>query len=250
MGGESTAAGCGVDNHDDGFTGCLAREITARTQRPVQWQVVGQFGATARRIRYRLLPQLGEDLNVAVLLAGGNDVMSGRSPNQWRDDVSAIVDDLMERADHVVVAGIPPFALFPSMPTTLGRYLSERAAALDDVSRQICAVRPCTTWFTRPALDPDETAVRQVTRLGYRPTDVRHIVLTNPRYTSRPVWNKAHAAIRAQPKADLPARRPDHARRSAPGRGFPWGYGWWPRSESPLTYMPAITGELGLKGQQ
>jgi hypothetical protein len=51
--GESTAAGCGVDNHDDGFTGCLAREITARTQRPVHWQVVGQFGATARRIRYR-----------------------------------------------------------------------------------------------------------------------------------------------------------------------------------------------------
>jgi lysophospholipase L1-like esterase len=154
--GESTAAGCGVDNHDDGFTGCLAREITARTQRPVQWQVVGQFGATARRIRYRLLPQLGEDLNVAVLLAGGNDVMSGRNPDQWRDDVSAIVDDLMERADHVVVAGIPPFALFPSMPTTLGRYLSERAAALDDVSRQICAVRPCTTWVTLTEVPPPD----------------------------------------------------------------------------------------------
>jgi glyoxylase-like metal-dependent hydrolase (beta-lactamase superfamily II) len=28
-------------------------------------------------------------------------------------------------------------------------------------------------------LDPDETAVRQVTRLGYRPEDVRHIVLTH-----------------------------------------------------------------------
>jgi hypothetical protein len=128
--GESTAAGCGVDNHDDGFTGCLAREITARTQRPV--------------------------LNVAVLLAGGNDVMSGRSLDQWRDDVSAIVDDLMERADHVVVAGIPPFALFPSMPTTLGRYLSERAAALDDVSRQICAVRPCTTWVTMTEVPPPD----------------------------------------------------------------------------------------------
>jgi lysophospholipase L1-like esterase len=146
--GESTAAGCGVDNHDDGFTGCLAREVTARTQRPVQWQVVGRFGATARRIRYQLLPQLDEDFDVAVLLAGGNDVMSGRSPGQWSDDVSAIVDGLMERAGHVVAAGVPPFALFPSMPTTLGRYLGERAAALDDVSRQICAVHPCTTWIT------------------------------------------------------------------------------------------------------
>jgi lysophospholipase L1-like esterase len=152
--GESTAAGSGVDNHDEGFTGCLAREINARTQRPVQWQVAGQFGATARRIRYRLVPQLGVDLNVAVLLAGGNDVMSRRSPDHWRDDVSAIVDELVERADRVVVAGIPPFALFPSMPTTLGRYLSKRAAALDDVSRQICAVRPCTTWVTMTGNPP------------------------------------------------------------------------------------------------
>jgi lysophospholipase L1-like esterase len=154
--GESTAAGCGVDNHDDGFAGWLAREITTRTQWPVQWQVVGQFGATARRIRYRLLPQLGEDLNVAVLLAGGNDVMSRRSPDQWREDVSAIVDDLMERADYVVVTGMPPFALFPSMPTTLGCYLSERAAALDAISRQICAVRPCTTWVEMTEVPPPD----------------------------------------------------------------------------------------------
>jgi len=112
--GESTAAGSGVDTHDEGFAGCLAREINARTRRPVQWQVVGQFGATARRIRYHLLPQLGEDIHIAVLLAGGNDVMNRRSPHQWREDLRAIVDDLMQRADRVVVAAIPPFALLPS----------------------------------------------------------------------------------------------------------------------------------------
>jgi lysophospholipase L1-like esterase len=152
--GDSTAAGCGVNSHDDGFAGCLARELAARTQQPVRWQVVGEFGATARRIRYRLLPQLGEDLDVAVLLAGGNDVMSRRSPGQWRNDLSAIVDDLAERADHVVIAGIPPFALFPSIPTTLGHYLSERAAALHEVTRQICAGRSCTTWVTTTGVPP------------------------------------------------------------------------------------------------
>lgn len=152
--GESTAAGSGVDNHDEGFTGALARAVSARSGRPVQWQAVGQFGATARRIRYRLLSQLGVDLEVAVLLAGGNDVMTRRTPDQWRDDLSAIIDDLMRHADHVVVAGLPPFALFPSMPTTLGRYLSERAARLDDVSRQICAARPRTTWVTMPGVPP------------------------------------------------------------------------------------------------
>jgi lysophospholipase L1-like esterase len=146
--GESTAAGCGVTCHDEGFTGSLAREIAARTQGLVEWQVTGQFGATARRIRHRLLAQLGEEFDAAVLLAGANDAMSGRSPEDWRDDLSAIADDLMQRAHHVVIAGIPPFALFPAVPATLGRYLSERAAALDEVSRQVCAARPCTTWVT------------------------------------------------------------------------------------------------------
>jgi lysophospholipase L1-like esterase len=102
--GESTAAGCGVDNHDKSFTGCLARQTADRMQRPVRWHVVGQFSATARRIRYQLLPQLGQHLNAVVLLAGGNDVMSGRSPEQWREDLAAIIDDLQQRAGQVVVS--------------------------------------------------------------------------------------------------------------------------------------------------
>jgi len=152
--GESTAAGCGAGRPDDAITGCLARDINARTQWPVHWQEIGQFGATARRIRYWLLPQLAEDLHVAVLLAGGSDVMSRRSPDHWRDNLSVIVDGLTGRADHVVVARIPPFALFSSVPATLGRYLSERAAALDDISRQICAVRPCTSRVTITEVPP------------------------------------------------------------------------------------------------
>ncbi|WP_329558590.1 MBL fold metallo-hydrolase [Streptomyces uncialis] len=33
--------------------------------------------------------------------------------------------------------------------------------------------------YARPALDPEESALRQVVRLGYAPRDVRHIVLTH-----------------------------------------------------------------------
>jgi lysophospholipase L1-like esterase len=154
--GESTAAGFGVDTHDDGFPGCLARELAARTRRPVTWEAVGQFGATARRIRYRLLPRLGENLNVAVLLAGANDVLTRRTPDQWRDDLAAIVDDLNDRAEHVAVAGIPPFAVVPSLPTTLGRYLGERAAALDEVSQQVCAEQPRATWISSTDIPPPD----------------------------------------------------------------------------------------------
>ncbi|UED86232.1 hypothetical protein K4G22_20220 [Streptomyces profundus] len=86
--GESTAAGCGVDSHADGFPGCLARELAARTKRPVAWEVVGLHGATARRVRHRLLPQLEGRFDTVVLLAGVNDVLSRRSPGSgariWR----------------------------------------------------------------------------------------------------------------------------------------------------------------------
>lgn len=81
--GESTAAGCGVATHDEGFPGSLARALAASYDCPVTWKVVGRYGATGRRIRYQLLPQLGEGYDLAVLLAGANDVLGRRSPDQW-----------------------------------------------------------------------------------------------------------------------------------------------------------------------
>ncbi|MFG1915826.1 SGNH/GDSL hydrolase family protein [Micromonospora sp. NPDC048898] len=152
--GESTAAGCGVDNHDDGVPGALSRELSERTGRRVEWSVAGQHAATARRIRYKLLPTIGSELDVAVVLAGVNDVLSRRDPQAWRDDVTAIVDDLGQRAGRVAVTGIPPFDIFPSMPGVLGRYLAERARMLDEVARQVCKEHPRAVWVDATSLLP------------------------------------------------------------------------------------------------
>ncbi|WP_309103676.1 SGNH/GDSL hydrolase family protein [Microbacterium sp.] len=140
--GESTAAGCGVAAHREGFAGALARSLSATAAAPVRWQVVGRHGATASRIRHRLLPRLDGAFDLVVVLAGANDVLSRRSDEEWRDDLTAIVEDLRERSRHVVVAGTPPFATFPTLPRTLGRYLAARGAELDEVSRQICDATP------------------------------------------------------------------------------------------------------------
>jgi lysophospholipase L1-like esterase len=133
----------------------LCGTSTRRTdRRPVTWEVVGYDGATATRIRYRLLPQLGENLDVAVLLAGVNDVLGRRTPAQWREDLAAIVDDLDGRAKHVLVSGLPPFRSFPSLPTTLGRHLGERADALDAVSQEVCAEHSRATWMSATDIMP------------------------------------------------------------------------------------------------
>jgi lysophospholipase L1-like esterase len=144
--GESTAAGCGVTTHHEGFAGSLARRIFELTGRPVLWDVVGQHGATARRIRHRLLPQLGARYDLVVLLAGANDVLSRRTTAEWREDLTAILDALAVRADHTVVAGTPPFATFPSLPGALRRYLAEAARSLDEVAEEICSSRANATW--------------------------------------------------------------------------------------------------------
>lgn len=145
--GDSTAAGCGVATHEDGFAGCLARSLAERTGRPVAWQAIGQFGATGTRIRHKLLPRVESGLDLVVLLAGANDVLGRRDPAIWAEDLDAILDGLADRTRHVAVVGIPPFALFPSIPTVLGRYLAGSAAALDETSRRICAIRPATRWI-------------------------------------------------------------------------------------------------------
>jgi lysophospholipase L1-like esterase len=146
--GESTAAGCGVDGHDDGFTGHFARELSERAGRPVEWSVWGRHGATLRRIRYRLLPEVGSGLRVAVLLAGVNDVLARRSPRDWGEDLEAVAGELAERAEQVVVTGVPPFGEFPSLPGTLRRYLAARAAELDEVSQRVCAGVAGVTWIS------------------------------------------------------------------------------------------------------
>lgn len=152
--GESTAAGCGVDSHEEGFTGSFARTLAERRKRRVCWEVVGQYGATSRRIRHKLLPELGTGFDVAVLLAGVNDVLTRRSAAQWREDLEAIVTELAARAERVAVTGIPPFNAFPSLPTTLGRFLAEHAAVLDEVSRTVCADIPAAVWVGADAVLP------------------------------------------------------------------------------------------------
>jgi len=63
--------------------------------------------------------------------------------------------------------------------------------------------------MTRPRLDPEETAARQLVRLGYAVDDVRHVVLTH--------LDLDHAGGLADfPKATVHVREPEHVAATAP----------------------------------
>lgn len=143
--GESTAAGCGAATHDGAFAGQLALALSGRG-RAVRWQVHGRHGATIRRVRYRILPEVQNPADVAVLLIGVNDVLARTPAARWRDDLTSVVQSLAAHASRTVVAGIPPFDEFPSLPRPLRTYLGERGRALDDVAQEVCASVPAVSW--------------------------------------------------------------------------------------------------------
>lgn len=144
--GESTAAGVGVALHEEGVAGALARHLSVQLHRGVEWATHGSVHATVRRIRLRVIPELGEDLDLAVLLAGVTDALAGVSLEDWSIDVAAAIEDLAVRHRHVLVAGMPPLRHFPVLPKALGQFLDERAREMDVVTSRICASRANVTF--------------------------------------------------------------------------------------------------------
>jgi glyoxylase-like metal-dependent hydrolase (beta-lactamase superfamily II) len=63
--------------------------------------------------------------------------------------------------------------------TADGLVLVDSGLGVDDVTNPGGSLPTRFLRLTHPVLDVEETAVRQVVRLGYRPEDVRHIVVTH-----------------------------------------------------------------------
>lgn len=141
--GESTAAGVGAPTQELALSGRLAHALARRTGRGVGWQVTGQNGATIRRIRHRLLPATaGAAADMAVIAAGANDVIVGRSTAEWEEHLRALIGALQGadegRATLVVLTGVPPFSRFPALRSPLRSVLARRAARIDARSAEVC----------------------------------------------------------------------------------------------------------------
>jgi glyoxylase-like metal-dependent hydrolase (beta-lactamase superfamily II) len=74
-------------------------------------------------------------------------------------------------------------------------------------------------FFTRPRLDPDETAVRQVAALGYSPADVTDVVLTH--------MDSDHAGgLPDFPSARVHVDEVEHEAAMSSGHARYWSYQW------------------------
>lgn len=102
MVGDSLVAGCGVDGQPKGIMPLLAARVAKRTGRPVAWRTVGKLGATARRVRYRMIGDINDRSDVLIVCVGSNDMLAGRSVREWAADITPVLDAARNKAGKVV----------------------------------------------------------------------------------------------------------------------------------------------------
>ncbi|MFO0734570.1 MAG: SGNH/GDSL hydrolase family protein [Labilithrix sp.] len=137
--GESTAVGVGVEQQRDGLAVGLARAIARVEGRSVAFQIVGESGAPARRVR-QLLVALRPPIDVVVVVLGVNDVLELTRGSRWSTEIDLLVHDLAAReAREIVFTGVPPLGSIRSLPEPMRSILGARAAYLDALLRRACA---------------------------------------------------------------------------------------------------------------
>lgn len=122
--GDSIVAGVGVQNQREGLCGRLAHHLARRTGRAVEWRTRGLNGARARDLVH-LSWEFEPDL--LVVSVGVNDVLNLTGANTFRRHLQ----HLSQRWPvPLVLAGLPDFASYPSLPRPLRDVLAWRARRL------------------------------------------------------------------------------------------------------------------------
>ena len=151
--GESTVAGVGVVDFQQGLTAHVIRYLTAPDSSWV-WQAMGQNGATIAELTKQLKTKvLKNDPNVILLTMGVNDTTAMTRRGSWVKNLKHCINTIEQRRLNVESEGapvnvcftqVPPMHLFPALPFPLNLFLGLRAWQLDNSLRQLCVQQDWT----------------------------------------------------------------------------------------------------------
>lgn len=130
--GESTIAGVGVETHEEGFTGTLAKELAQRLNTNISWEVIARSGYTAQKVRERLVPKIKEKPDMVVVGLGGNDAFQLNSPSQWAKDVDELIHALrtVNPSAPIYFTNMPPIRIFPAFTPLIQKVIGGRVEQL------------------------------------------------------------------------------------------------------------------------
>lgn len=153
--GESTVAGVGVQTHEEGFAGAMAKNLHEITSQPVAWKVYAKSGYTAKDVHQLLVPQIQEkEVDLLVVGLGGNDAFTLNAPWRWRKELTTLVQLLKTKfpTTPIVFSNMPPIRYFPAFTDLLqfflGNLVDVLGEELEDLTQDMDNVYYCAERIT------------------------------------------------------------------------------------------------------
>ncbi|TFD48314.1 GAF domain-containing protein [Cryobacterium frigoriphilum] len=136
------ALGWGVTSHDLGLAGALARNLTARTGRGVDVDVVAGERMSALDALAAVRPRKLSRFDAVVVTLGINDALALTSGRDWTAQLRTLLEHLervSSQSTTVFVLGIHSIRGVPSLDTVLGGIADRHAGYLNALSAELCA---------------------------------------------------------------------------------------------------------------
>lgn len=138
--GDSTSAGVGASTQHLGLPGNLARELSQRWNRGVEWRAIGESGASSRDLVERYLGEaLRDEYDFIFLTVGANDALGLRSRRGFGSDIRRLLAALRAANPDatIMMSALPAFFRFELLPNPLRRNLYLHSSSLESVARGI-----------------------------------------------------------------------------------------------------------------
>ncbi|GGC78556.1 SGNH/GDSL hydrolase family protein [Marinobacter halophilus] len=152
--GESTAAGVGVSNHEQGLASQLALGLHERRGKTISWHTFGVNGIRLGQLNRKLASVELPQADVVLLSMGVNDT-TGLTPRyRFRRQLLALRTGLAQRyPESLCLLSVPPMHLFTALPAPLRQIIGWRARQLNRVYEQLARHAPGDfQYLSYPAL--------------------------------------------------------------------------------------------------
>ncbi len=151
--GESTIAGVGVDNHQEGMTGQLAESLHDQIAETIRWQVLAKSGYRVEQVTRHLVPKIPvEPIDLIVIGLGGNDAFAIRGPLRWKNDLNRLINHirLHQPTAEIVFANMPPIYHFPAFPRLLQLTIGNLVRLLGRTTHYAIEYEPNVHYINQP----------------------------------------------------------------------------------------------------
>lgn len=138
--GESSVAGVGVKDHQQGISGQMASELSKLSDSAVDWEVIAKSGYTARQVREYLLKKLPkESPDILVIGLGGNDTFKLNSPWYWKQSMRKLVLALHKKypKTQIVITYMPPVHTFIAFSSLIRFFLGHLTKLLGSEMKRL-----------------------------------------------------------------------------------------------------------------